>query len=118
MQVLIAAASSMLDDTTVLIKTTVTIGEQKSTSQEFYSTEWLTDNRFLKGSLEERIEFMRQGAETVTEKAIQGHFLKVAQVARGEILITEVARQDDPLPTKKARAKRVAKTTTPSNLPK
>lgn len=81
MDITIKSTSAMLDETTCIIRTEVSIGTIATSSQEIYDTEWLMDHRMLSGSLEDRIEQMRQSAEKVTTKTVQGHFGSIAKAA-------------------------------------
>lgn len=67
----IVTTSSFLDSNTVEILTKIVQGDRVvSESREVYDTQWLLDNRFLSGTITDRIEYMRAAAESVTEKAL------------------------------------------------
>lgn len=119
MQVTIASTSSMLDDSTVLIETAMTIGEQTTTQRVGYDKQELMDNRFLAGTFEERVEALRKSAERMTEASVRIHFQTLAKIAEQPApTITEVptveAQAEPVTPAKKTRAKRTTKTTTES----
>lgn len=114
MQAVIKATSSHLDDKTVLIEVTLTIGEVSTTTRVAHDVDDMMDNRYLSGTLEERVEAMRQSAERMTEKAVQLHFQTLAKIATPEPVVEEVKSQGEPVttedkPVKKTRAKRQPK---------
>lgn len=115
MNVTIAATSSWLDLTTILIETSLTIGEQTTTRREIYDANLVNDNRFLTGDLPARIEQLRKSAEAVTEKSVRNHFIQLAKPAEPNVteVVNDVVREaiaETPVVVKKTRAKRQPKT--------
>lgn len=76
MQVTIAATSSRLenDSDTVLIEVTTTIGDSKSVQRCGYSVFELEHNRYLAGTLEERIEKLRVSAQEAAEHSFKAQY--------------------------------------------
>jgi hypothetical protein len=121
MQVVIKSTSSKIAKYTYLIQTTVEIGDQRTTSQEAYDAQMLMDNRFMSGTLEERVEALRLSAQNVTEKTVKQHFERLAKAAEPKVFevqdaVTEGLRESlleaaVATPAKKPRAPRKAKTT-------
>ena len=119
MQVTITATSSVLDNNTVLIETTTTIGEASSKTQVGYDRQELMDNRYLSGTFEERVEALRVAAENMTERGIRLHFEALAKIAQPEPEVVDVNQVPEPeataeeepvAPVKKPRKARTTKT--------
>lgn len=124
MQVTIAATSSRLDNDTVLIEVTTTIGDSVSTQRCGYSVFELEQNRYMAGTLEERIEKLRQSAQDAAEHSFKAQYaaLLVYQagtppaVLEGANTVLEVVEETTEVPTeepaKKTRTKRTTKPAT------
>lgn len=74
MQVTIAATSSHLDEDTVLIEVSTTIGDSVSVQRCGYSKFELSENRYLSGTLEERIEKLRESAQSAAEHSFKAQY--------------------------------------------
>jgi len=74
MQATIAATSSHLDNDTVLIEVTTTIGESVSTTRCGYSVFELQESRYMAGTLEERIEKLRVEAQNMAEHSFRAQY--------------------------------------------
>lgn len=74
MQASIKATSSILDGTMALIETSLTIGDNTTTKRAAYDLGDLMDNRFLSGTVEERIEFLRAEAQKVAEMSFHAQY--------------------------------------------
>lgn len=113
MKILIVSTSAWLDLKTVLIETTVTIGDEATTSKQFYDTEELMESRFLSGDLDARIENLRESAQAVTEKAVTGHFAALAKREQAEPVVTEVPSAVNLVAPAKPKAKRAPRKAAP-----
>lgn len=94
MQVTLKAASSVLDNDTVLIETSVQIGDTTTSQRVGYDRRELMDNRFLSGTFEDRVEALRQSAERVTEHSLRNAYAAIMKAKEKPIEITEVAKID------------------------
>ena len=120
MQVTIAATSSRLDNDTVLIEVTTTIGDSVSTQRCGYSVFELEQNRYMAGTLEERIEKLRQSAQDAAEHSFKAQYAALLAyqagtppaVLEGANTVLEVVKETTEEPVKKARAKRTTKPAT------
>lgn len=124
MQVTIAATSSRLDNDTVLIEVTTTIGDSVSTTRCGYSVFELEQNRYMAGTLEERIEKLRQSAQDAAEHSFKAQYAALLAyqagtppaVLEGANTVLEVVKEIVEVPTeepvKKTRAKRTTKQAT------
>lgn len=122
MQVTIQATSSEIDDNTVLIETSVTIGDSVTTTRAGYDKQELMDNRYLSGTFEERVEALRQSAERMTETSVKLHFQALAKIASPEAPVTDVGfsgtKADVLVVDEVADEKPVKKTTRKPRTPK
>ncbi|CUR50706.1 hypothetical protein SHL_00016 [Pseudomonas phage shl2] len=120
MQVTIAATSSRLDNDTVLIEVTTTIGDSVSTQRCGYSVFELEQNRYMAGTLEERIEKLRQSAQDAAEHSFKAQYAALLAyqagtppaVLEGANTVLEVVKETTEEPAKKTRAKRTTKPAT------
>lgn len=120
MQVTIAATSSRLDNDTVLIEVTTTIGDSVSTTRCGYSVFELEQNRYMAGTLEERIEKLRQSAQDAAEHSFKAQYAALLAyqagtppaVLEGSNTVLEVVKETTEEPVKKTRVKRTAKPAT------
>ena len=120
MQVTIAATSSRLDNDTVLIEVTTTIGDSVSTTRCGYSVFELEQNRYMAGTLEERIEKLRQSAQDAAEHSFKAQYAALLAyqagtppaVLGGANTVLEVVKETTEEPAKKTRAKRTTKPAT------
>lgn len=120
MQVTIAATSSRLDNDTVLIEVTTTIGDSVSTTRCGYSVFELEQNRYMAGTLEERIEKLRQSAQDAAEHSFKAQYAALLAyqagtppaVLEGANTVLEVVKETTEEPAKKTRAKRTTKPAT------
>lgn len=90
MQVTIKSTSSIVDDL-VLIETATTIGEMTTTSRAGYPVDEVMDNRFLAGSLEDRVEALRGSAERMTETSVRLHFQALVKIAEKAPQVEDVS---------------------------
>lgn len=90
MQVIIKSTSSRVDDM-VLIETKTIIGENETSSKAGYMVDELMENRFLSGSLEDRIEALRASAERMTETSVRLHFQALVKIATPEPVVEDVS---------------------------
>ncbi|QJD54657.1 hypothetical protein PssvBMR2_gp14 [Pseudomonas phage MR2] len=125
MQVVIAATSSRLenDADTVLITVTTTIGDSVSTQRCGYSVFELEHNRYLAGTLEERIETLRQSAQDAAEHSFRAQYAALLAhmqgtppaVLEGANTVLEVTKETVEAPTEEPVKKtRKARTTKPA----
>ncbi|WYW04457.1 hypothetical protein Mudajogi_00012 [Pseudomonas phage vB_PpuP-Mudajogi] len=126
MQVTIAATSSRLenDTDTVLIEVTTTIGDSKSVQRCGYSVFELEHNRYLAGTLEERIETLRVSAQEAAEHSFKAQYAALLAfqagtppaVVEGANTVLDIVKEPTEEPTeepvKKTRAKRTTKPAT------
>lgn len=120
MNVIIAATSSRLDNDTVLIEVTTTIGDSVSTQRCGYSVFELEQNRYMAGTLEERIEKLRQSAQDAAEYSFKAQYAALLAyqagtppaVLEGANTVLEVVKETAEEPVKKTRAKRTTKPAT------
>ncbi|ALO79972.1 hypothetical protein AU161_gp12 [Pseudomonas phage PPPL-1] len=126
MQVTIAATSSRLenDNDTVLIEVTTTIGDSKSVQRCGYSVFELEHNRYLAGTLEERIETLRVSAQEAAEHSFKAQYAALLAfragtppaVLEGANTVLDIVKETTEVPTeepvKKTRAKRTTKPAT------
>jgi hypothetical protein len=120
MNVIIAATSSHLDNDTVLIEVTTTIGDSVSTQRCGYSVFELEQNRYMAGTLEERIEKLRQSAQDAAGHSFKAQYAALLAyqagtppaVLEGANTVLEVVNETTEEPAKKTRAKRTTKPAT------
>ncbi|MGV8919569.1 MAG: hypothetical protein ACOH2R_17510 [Pseudomonas sp.] len=129
MQVTIAATSSRLDEDTILIEVSTTIGESVTTQRCGYSVFELEHSRYISGTLEERIEKLRQSAQDSAQASLEAQLAimmarfqkpvdapKVSPEEQAEhdatTLAAELSLEAPVEPVKKTRAARKAKTPT------
>lgn len=124
MNVLIAATSSRLDNDTVLIEVTTTIGDSVSTTRCGYSVFELEESRYLAGTLEERIETLRVSEQEAAEHSFLAKYAALMAfqagtppaVVEGANTVLEVTKETVEVPTeepvKKTRKARTAKPAT------
>lgn len=118
MQVIIAATSSRLENDidTVLITVTTTIGDSVSTQRCGYSVHELEHNRYLAGTLEERIETLRVAAQNAAEHSFRAQYaarLAFIQGKEADVLIVDDLVSEAPeAPVKKTRKARTTKPAT------
>ncbi|QJD54602.1 hypothetical protein PssvBMR1_gp09 [Pseudomonas phage MR1] len=126
MQVLIKATSSMLDDDTIMIEVATTIGEHTTTQRCGYSAFELEHSRYISGTLEERIEQLRQSAQDTAEASFRAQYAAMLAHMQGTPAVltnesSEKSNSEEPAPVvaevvetpvKKTRKPRTAKPTT------
>lgn len=120
MQVTFSSTSSRLDNDTVLIEVTTTIGDSVSTTRCGYSVFELEHNRYLAGTLEERIETLRVSAQEAAEHSFKAQYAALLAyqagtppaVLEGANTVLEVVKETTEEPAKKTRAKRTTKPAT------
>lgn len=97
MQVTIKAVSSILNDSTVLIETHLTIGENTTTQRAGYDLDDLMENRFLTGTAEDRIEFLRAEAQKVAEMSFNAQYAVLLSHIKGRTEATTSVNQNQPV---------------------
>uniref|UniRef100_A0AAU6W3Z8 Uncharacterized protein n=1 Tax=Pseudomonas phage Ghuch01 TaxID=3138535 RepID=A0AAU6W3Z8_9CAUD len=121
MQVLIKATSSMLDDDTIMIEVATTIGEHTTTQRCGYSAFELEHSRYISGTLEERIEALRQSAQDTAEASFRAQYAAMLAHLQGTpaVLTSDAPEEPTPVvadvvetPVKKTRKPRTTKPTT------
>lgn len=125
MQVTIAATSSRLenDNDTVLIEVITTIGDSKSVQRCGYSVFELEHNRYLAGTLEERIEKLRVSAQEAAEHSFKAQYAALLAfqagtppaVVEGSNTVLDIEKETTEVPTEEPVKKtRKARTTKPA----
>lgn len=120
MQVLIKATSSMLDDDTIMIEVATTIGEHTTTQRCGYSAFELEHSRYISGTLEERIEALRQSAQDTAEASFRAQYAAMlahlqgtpAEIVKGAETVVAFEKEVVETPVKKTRKPRTTKPTT------
>lgn len=124
MNVIIAATSSRLDNDTVLIEVTTTIGDSVSTTRCGYSVFELEESRYMAGTLEQRIETLRVEAQNVAESSFRAQYAAMLAhmqsttpaVLEGVDTVLDLVKETTEVPTeepaKKTRTKRTTKPAT------